>query len=245
MVTNQTIGDQEYAPDAMPLRRDDLVLEELDGEANLYDPRYGAVHRFNAVTLFVWDLCDGSHTVRDIAKTLTKLFDVQPDEALESVERVIAELRTLDLVQGAPVEPMNKRHVPWWTKAPPEPAASSVLPPAGPTEELRLSRRQLLRGGVTKLVFVAPVISTFFAAGAYASSPDPSAFGAGGCKNLTFSCVVNTDCCDNDDCLACRTQFGGGIDVCCIRKNCAGCTTDAECCEEADLGCIAGTCTSS
>ena len=68
MATNQTIGDQENAPDAMPLRRDDIVLEELDGEAILYDPRYGAVHRFNAVTLFVWDLCDGSHTMTDIVQ---------------------------------------------------------------------------------------------------------------------------------------------------------------------------------
>ena len=228
---NNASGEQEDARNAAPLRRDDLVLEELDGEAILYDPRYGAVHRFNTVTLLVWDLCDGSHTTADIALRLTKVCEVEPDEALDSVQRAIAELRTLDLVQGAPVEPMNKTKVPWWTKAP-EPVASSVPPAEERTEPLRLSRRELLRGGVTKLVFVAPVISTFFAAGAYASGPSASAaLGPGGCKEGGYSCTVNGDCCDN--------ECNAGI--CQEDPSCQGvgelCFTDEDCCsDDCDLG---------
>ena len=228
---NKASREQEDARNAAPLRRDDLVLEELDGEAILYDPRYGAVHRFNAVTLFVWDLCDGSNTPADIAQRLTKLCEVEPDEALDSVQRAIAELSTLDLVQGAPVEPMNKTKVPWWTKAP-EPVAASALPTVGPPEELRLSRRQLLCGGVTKLIFVAPVISTFFAAGAYASGPSASAaFGPGGCKEGGYSCTVNGDCCEN--------ECTGGI--CQEDPACQGvgeiCFVDEDCCsDDCDLG---------
>ena len=220
-----------------PSRRDDLTLEELDGEAILYDPRYGALHRFNAATLFVWDLCDGSRTLADIAHRMTQLCDVEPDEALDSVERVIAELRTLELLQGAPVAAMNKRNVPCWTKAPPEPEAPSVLPRVGTSEELRLSRRQLLRGGVTKLVFVAPVISTFFAAGAYASGPSASAaFGtdAGGdCKNIGYSCTIKDDCCtvvgEAQDCDA---------NVCCVDVT-GPCSTNGDCCSNS---CTASVC---
>ena len=217
MATNEAFGDQENVPDAMPLRRDDLVLEELDGEAILYDPRYGAVHRFNTVTLFVWDTCDGSHTAADVARRLTQLCEVEPDEVLEHVQRVIAELGILELLQNAPVEPMNKRNVPWWTKASPAPAGFSVLPQGDHPEQSRLSRRELLGGGMRKLVFVAPVISTFFAAGAFASPGLCSPCGnLGGC-----SCTVDADCCGTLDCCGgqCRIPGEG-----------SGCTTHADCC---------------
>ena len=199
MTKSDALVAVEPGPDVTPLRRDGLIVEELDGEAVLYDPRYGAVHRFNTVTLFVWDMCDGSHTTADIATRLTKVCEVHPDEALDSVQRVIAELSILELVEGAPVEPISESNVPWWTKAPSEPVASSSPPTVDRPGPLRLSRRELLRGGVTKLIFVAPVISTFFAAGAYASGLSASAaFGAGDCKNAGYSCTVDGDCCDND-----------------------------------------------
>ena len=113
MAINDAFGDQEHVLDAMPLRRDDLVLEEFEGEAVLCDPQYGAIHRFNVVTWFVWDLCDGSHTMTDIVQRLTQLGEVDPDEALDSVQRVIAELSRLNLLQGAPVAPMNRTTVLW------------------------------------------------------------------------------------------------------------------------------------
>lgn len=113
MPMNEAFGHQENVSDAMPLRRDDLVLEDFDGEAVLYDPRYGAIHRFNVVTSFVWDLCDRSHTMTDIVQRLMQLGEVDPDEALDSVQRVIAELSTLNLLQGAPVAAMKKTTVPW------------------------------------------------------------------------------------------------------------------------------------
>ncbi len=91
MTTNTVLDAEEQFALVSPVRRDDLVLEELDGEAVLYDPRYGALHRFNAVTLFVWDLCDGSHTMADIARRLTQLCEVEPDEALDNVQRATAE----------------------------------------------------------------------------------------------------------------------------------------------------------
>ena len=110
---NDAFGDQHNVSDAMPLRRDDLVLEEFDGEAVLYDPQYGAIHRLNVLTWFVWDLCDGSHTMTDIVQRLTQLCHIDPDEALDSVQRAIAELSTLNLFQGNPVAPMNKTTVPY------------------------------------------------------------------------------------------------------------------------------------
>ena len=101
-----------------------------------------------------------------------------------------------------------------------------------------LSRRELLSGGVTKAILAAPVISTFFATGAFASGPSASAaFGEGECKNTGYSCVVKQDCCQggpiNHECEAA---------TCCLKKNVSGCVTDDDCCAEATSGCIAGTC---
>ena len=236
MATNDSLTAPKPDTDAAPVRRADLVLEELDGEAILYDPRYGAIHRFNAATLFVWDMCDGSQAVEDMAHQLTQLSKVAPDKAMESVQRVISELRILDLLEGAPAEPMNKAMVACWTESPPEQPARSAQPEVAETQPLRLSRRQLLGCGVTKIVFVAPVISTCFATGAYASGPSASAaFGDGGCKNISYSCAVNADCCEAGTKTACQDG------TCCVQHNQTGCSSDDDCCNAPDV-CNAGTC---
>lgn len=236
MTTSTAFDAEEHAASVLPVRREDLVLEELDGKAILYDSRNGAVHRFNALTLFVWDTCDGSCALADIAHHLTHLCDVEPDEALESVHRVIAELTALDLVQGASVAPMNESTIPQWTKARSEPTASNLSSMVGLPQELRLSRRMLLHGGVSKLAFVAPVISTFFASGAFASGVSASAaFGDGGCKNVGYSCAVNNDCCEGGTRTACQ------VDTCCVQHLQTGCKTDGDCCNAPDI-CIAETC---
>lgn len=236
MATIDSIAVPKYGTTAVPLRRDGIVLEELDGEAILYDPRYGAIHRFNDVTLFVWDLCDGVHAVQDMAHRLTQLSEVAPGKAMESVQRVIAELQTLDLLEGNAAEPMNPATVPCWTESPAEQRNRPAHPEVGEARPLRLSRRQLLGCGVTKIVFVAPVISTFFASGAYASGPSASAaFGTGGCKTVGYSCSVNGDCCEGGTKTACQTG------TCCVQHNETGCTSDADCCNGPDV-CNSGTC---
>ena len=224
---------QESGSDAMPVRRGDVILEELDGEAVLYDSRYGAVHRFNAVTLCVWDLCDGAHTPADIVRRITQLCRVDPDEARDSVQRVLAELATLDLVEGASVEPMNKTRVPWWTKAPCKPAAPFRPPTSSAPEVLRLSRRELLGSGVSKLVFIPPVISTFFAVGAYASGG--SGLYSWDCKFVGFSCIVKDDCCGSGG-VGMGTDCQAGA---CCKEFMEPCTADAECCSG---GCMNSTC---
>jgi hypothetical protein len=243
-------ADQRTGRPWLPRRRDDLQIEGLDGEAVVYDPRNGAVHRLNATTFFVWNACDGLRSANDIAAGVVEHYSVGAGEALDVVHRVIAKLNEKGLLQEessgsddvanmmkpAPVcatvdqqdRSMNARR------------ADTALPAARPTETASqgLSRRALLGSSVTKAALAAPVISTFFAAGAYASGPSASgAFGEGGCKTVGYSCTVPADCCEegleNTDC-----EDG----VCCIRKGKTGCTTDDDCCSTATGGCVGGTC---
>jgi hypothetical protein len=80
------------------------------------------------------------------------------------------------------------------------------------------------------------VISTFFAAGAYASGPSASgAYGPGGCKTIGYSCAINTDCCEPDTKTACQEG------KCCVQHNESGCIGDETCCNANDH-CIGGVC---
>ncbi|MCH7885747.1 MAG: hypothetical protein IIC01_10915 [Planctomycetes bacterium] len=98
-----------------------------------------------------------------------------------------------------------------------------------------LSRRELLSGGVTKAILAAPVISTFFATGAFASGPSASAaFGAADCKNVGYSCTVVGDCCEVSNNTDCEGSS------CCLNPGEAGCDSDADCCQ--GKTCSAGNC---
>ena len=146
-----------------PLQRCDLICDELDDEAVLFDPRLGSVHRFNAMTLFIWQRCDGAHAAHALAEAVAERYAIDTQQALLQVERVLSEFDELGLLDHSPRAPDPS---PW----------------RGPT------RRAVLGVGMAKLVFVAPVISTFWAASAYANASNPihpgSPLGGGGCKNV-------------------------------------------------------------
>ena len=74
----------------LPRRRDDLHVEQLDGEGLVYDQLSGAVHRLNATTFFVWNACDGSHTQQNIARGLMQDYSVDSAEALKVVGHVVS-----------------------------------------------------------------------------------------------------------------------------------------------------------
>ena len=219
---NQT-RDDAGMQDIVPLRRDDLDFHELDGEAVLYDARCGAVHRFNALTLSIWDACDGHHTHAGIANMLSEKYSVDSNDAVAHVERAIAGFEARGLLQGGRAETAVTAIV-----------YDEPLAPPKITEKSRgLSRREVLRNTTGKVALVAPLISTFFAAGAYASAP---ASGPGGCKLLGFSCTVAEDCCVLPPDAKCVNS------KCCIKMGRPGCELDSDCCEYPTEICIDGVC---
>ena len=193
----------QTTPHDKPLRRKDLVFEELDGEAVLFDPRWGGVHRFDGLTLFVWNACDGSHSAADITREVIATYNVDADEAFGHVEQLIAGFCTRDLLANScataartPAAHVEKATI----RAAAEHAGADIAVRTLERLAVRvgrrfsspdlLSRRAVLRDGAKKVAFSAPVIVTFLARPAYASNPiHPlvSAFGAGGCKNPGYS----------------------------------------------------------
>lgn len=216
MATQSSI--QLTSPAYRARRRDDLHVEELDAEAVVHHSRNGAVHRLDAITFFIWSSCDGTRTLEELAGDVARHFSAAQAEAASvvesAVESAVAQLRDKQLLEG-------------------DTATSGVF--TGPIDR-GFSRREMLRGGFGRAMLAAPIISTFFAVGAYASGPSASgAFGPGGCKESQYSCFVDTDCCQAPATRLCESGS------CCVKLN-QVCNSNADCCANAGSGCDGGIC---
>lgn len=84
-----------------PRRNAELALRHVDGESLLYDESASRVHVLNATAEFVWQRCDGFHTVEEIAQELRREFDVPEDHPVEAdVLSLVASFRELKLLNG-------------------------------------------------------------------------------------------------------------------------------------------------
>ena len=83
------------------LRRAELTVHELDGEALVLDAGAGDTHRLNETALFIWRQCDGRRDAPQVTERLIEAYNVSPDVACQHVERVVRELRERHLVVTA------------------------------------------------------------------------------------------------------------------------------------------------
>jgi Mg2+/Co2+ transporter CorB len=63
-----------------PLRKDGVLSRKLGKEWMLFDPEKGAIHIINAMAEFVWNMCDGSHSLDEMERRLKDVYQV-PDGA--------------------------------------------------------------------------------------------------------------------------------------------------------------------
>lgn len=88
----------------IPKRREDVVTRDTDDESLLYDPGAEKVHVLNATARFVWDQCDGFHTIEEIARKIRREFDVPEEHPVEEdVLQILLNFKKLDLLSTGPV----------------------------------------------------------------------------------------------------------------------------------------------
>ncbi len=73
----------------MPLRRHDMRIYQIDGEAVVFDPETHKILQLNVTALSVFRRCDGQTTMRQVAQSLSDSFNVTFDSALDQVEQVV------------------------------------------------------------------------------------------------------------------------------------------------------------
>jgi len=89
-----------------PRSRSDVVTRAVRSKRILYDNLSKSSHVLNETAEFIWNLCDGEHTISEIASEVRAFFDVPPDADLESdIQRTLGVL----LKKGLLVTPGNGR----------------------------------------------------------------------------------------------------------------------------------------
>jgi hypothetical protein len=84
---------------ARPVMRHPRTASRVfNGEAVIISPAENVVRMLNPVGSRIWELCDGSHTLDQIATVLTQEFDVDEAHARQSVDVFVTELAAKDLV---------------------------------------------------------------------------------------------------------------------------------------------------
>lgn len=60
----------------IPKGRPDILAKEIGQETILYSDTDEAIHVLNATAKLIWKLCDGQHSLEDIARKLQEEFAV-------------------------------------------------------------------------------------------------------------------------------------------------------------------------
>jgi hypothetical protein len=87
-----------------PRQRPELGVRVLDGETVVLDRRAERIHQLNETASYIWERCDGSRTVSEIASELAGAFDVDPATAETDVAVVVRQLADADLFEATSVD---------------------------------------------------------------------------------------------------------------------------------------------
>lgn len=82
-----------------PQRSSRIVSYEIDGEAVLFDPKRNRVHTLNATAAIVWQLCDGSRTVEQLAEDVALIFGVDSSNVMEDLPTILADFQKAHLIR--------------------------------------------------------------------------------------------------------------------------------------------------
>jgi hypothetical protein len=76
-----------------PKVRSDLTVVELEGEAVIYDDDTRQVHYLNRTATIVFNLCDGTSTVKELSADIADAFSLKPEQVERQVRTLIRSFR--------------------------------------------------------------------------------------------------------------------------------------------------------
>ncbi len=89
----------DVTSDARPRQMPDITASDLDDELVLYNLRTDQVHVLNATAAAIWELCDGSLSVREIAAVLADACQVPLARVEPDVQNMLAEFHQAGLIE--------------------------------------------------------------------------------------------------------------------------------------------------
>jgi PqqD family protein of HPr-rel-A system len=105
-IAGQAPTDPPPAPltvpdDYTPSRRQGVTEIEMGDGSILFDDDTSLVHHLNPSAALIWQLCDGTGTVAELARDISQEYGVPPTSLKEQIAAVIAEFDALELVEDA------------------------------------------------------------------------------------------------------------------------------------------------
>jgi PqqD family protein of HPr-rel-A system len=86
-----------------PQTRQDLAVVVLDGEAVVYDEDSGGLHHLNPTATIVFQLCDGTATIREMSSEIAEAFGIPANDVEREVRALLRGLRRSGLMNGKQV----------------------------------------------------------------------------------------------------------------------------------------------
>lgn len=80
-------------------KRPDLLVEEIEDEVVIYDPRTHRVHHLNPMASIIWELCDISRDSKDIAKEIVDVLQTDPLKVEKDVLETLGKLQRKGLLE--------------------------------------------------------------------------------------------------------------------------------------------------
>lgn len=81
-----------------PVTCPDVSTFPLDDELVLYDGRTGEAHILNRTGAYIWQRCDGTHTINQLAREVASVYRIPRRQALADTSELIVALDNADLV---------------------------------------------------------------------------------------------------------------------------------------------------
>lgn len=100
-------------PALKPKIRPELTFIQIEDEAVVYDPESIGLHHLNPSAALIFQLCDGSGTVKELAQDISDELGLPQDEILRQVRRVVSSFKHSGILTGkrpVPTTPTRHRH---------------------------------------------------------------------------------------------------------------------------------------
>ena len=82
-----------------PVPKEHIVSTEFDGEGVIVDLNAKHYYQLNETAMFVWQRLEKGQAVGEIIAAMTEVYDISSEQATESVERLLSEMKSYKLIQ--------------------------------------------------------------------------------------------------------------------------------------------------
>ena len=84
-----------------PVRSARILAQEAGGSTVLLSLDDGAYFSLNEVGGVIWELCDGNHTIGEVATVISNRYDAPEDQVFADVVALVADLMSEQLLVDA------------------------------------------------------------------------------------------------------------------------------------------------